>query len=383
MTDDRERASDVGPYGSERRLSELIIDLVPMREAITLDDLYEGLARSVMNTLRVDACLVSILDDGGKVLRDVAASVLPPAELNTVAEEYVLEEYPETQRAIEQLEAVEVAVGDEGASPEELAFLTELGYSRVMIQGFAIDGTKGIVEAYRTADRPFRSDDPEHVRLLVEFASNSYARIQTSTKLEEHYTRTIEALTSALEARDPYTEAHTGRIRDLAMAMALALRVPRPIRDAVHFGALLHDVGKIGISDTILQKPGPLSEAEWRIMKRHPEIGARMLRGMEFLAPALEVVLYHHERWDGRGYPEGLEGEDIPIAARIVAVCDAFDAMTTDRPYRDALPIDRALDELEGVAGTQLDPRCALLLVEVVQNIGVVDLEERFVRYAT
>ena len=373
----------IGP-AQERRLSELIVDLVPMREAVTLDDLYEGLARSVMNTLKVDACLVSILDEERNVLRDVAASVVPPAELNTLAQEYVLDDLPSTKAAIKARDSIEISVHDPEVSPEERAFLIEQGYSRLLLLGFTIEGElKGTVEAYRIDDRPFRSDDPEHVRLLVEFASNSYSRIQTATKLEGHYTKTIEALTSALEARDPYTQAHTGRIRDLAMAIALALRVPRRVRDAVHHGALLHDVGKIGISDAILQKPGSLSEAEWQIMRRHPEIGVRMLRGIEFLAPALDVVMYHHERWDGRGYPSGLRGDEIPLAARIVAVCDAFDAMTTDRPYRKGFSIEQALDELTGVAGTQLDPRCTLLLVEFIRSIGVEDLEERFVRYAT
>ncbi len=368
----------------DRRLSELILDLVPMREAVTLDDLYEGLARSVMNTVKVDACLVSSLDEERDVLRDVAASVRPPAELNTVAEEYSVDDYPETKAVIETLGTVEISVSDPDASPQERELLAELGYARVLLVGFAIQNElKGTVEAYRIADRPFRMDDPQHVRLLVEFASNSYARIRTSTKLEEHYLKTIEALTSALEARDPYTQAHTGRIRDLSTAMALAMRVPREIRDAVHLGSLLHDVGKIGISDSILHKPGPLNEAEWEIMRRHPEIGVRMLRGIEFLEPALDVVMHHHERWDGRGYPARLRGEQIPLAARIVAVCDSFDAMTSDRPYRKALSVDQALDELAGVAGTQLDPRCALLLVEVVRNVGRENLEDRFVRYAT
>jgi len=371
------------PRAGDRRLAELIIDLMPMREAVTLDDLYEGLARSVLSTLRVDACLVSSLDEERNVLRDVAASVRPPAELNTVAEEYVLDDFPQTEEAVESLTAVEISISDEAAATEERKLLDELGYARALIVGFKIDDLKGTVEAYRFEDRPFRADDPEHVRLIVEFATNSYARIRTSTKLEEHYTKTIEVLTSALEARDPYTQAHTGRIRDLSAAIALALRVPRDVRDAVHLGSLLHDVGKIGISDAILHKPGPLNEAEWEVMRRHPEIGVRVLSGVDFLEPALEVVMHHHERWDGRGYPTGLRGEEIPLAARIIAVCDSFDAMTSDRPYRKAMVVDLALNELASVAGTQLDPRCALLLVEVVRNLGLENLEGRFVRFAT
>jgi HD-GYP domain-containing protein (c-di-GMP phosphodiesterase class II) len=250
--------------------------------------------------------------------------------------------------------------------------------------GFWIeDDVKGTIEAYRMEDRPFRTDDPEQVDLLIEFAASSYSRIQLASKLEDHYTKTIAALTSALEARDATTQAHTERIRDLSMALALALRVPPDIRKAVNLGSLLHDVGKIGIADSILLKPGPLTEEEWSIMRTHPTIGERMLKDVDFLAPALQVVRWHHERWDGQGYPDGLREDQIPLAARIVSVCDAFDAMTSDRPYRPALSTETAINELIGAAGTQLDPRCALLLVEVVRSMGMDDLEERFVRYAT
>lgn len=368
----------------ERRLADLILDMVPMKKAESVPDLFAGLARSVVNTLKVDACLVSLLDEEKNVLRDVAADVVPPAELNMIAAEYELADFPATKAAIESKETVEIAVADHSSDENERKFLSDQGFSRMLLCGFSIEeNVKGTVEAYRLDDRPFRTDDPEQVDLLVEFAASSYSRIQLASKLEKHYTKTIEALTSALEARDAYTRAHTGRIRDLAMALALALRVPNDIRHAVNLGALLHDVGKIGIADSILQKPGPLTDEEWVVMKTHPAIGERMLRDVDFLAPALEVVRWHHERWDGTGYPDGLKADEIPLSARIVAVCDAFDAMTSDRPYRSSLPTEVALDELVAVAGTQLDPTCALLLVEVVRSMGADDLEERFVRYAT
>jgi HD-GYP domain-containing protein (c-di-GMP phosphodiesterase class II) len=233
-------------------------------------------------------------------------------------------------------------------------------------------------------DRAFRKDDPHHVDLLVSFAANAYSRIRLAEKLESHYMETIEALSSALEARDPYTEAHTGRIRDLAGALAVAMRLPAEVRRAVRLGALLHDVGKIGIADSILLKPGPLDDSEWEQMKMHPQIGERMLQGIEFLDRALPIVRSHHERWDGSGYPDGRAGEEIPMAARIIAVCDAFDAMTSDRPYRKALPVEAACDEIQRCSGTQFDPTCAMLLVEMVRGMGDTgDLETRFVRYAS
>ena len=144
----------------------------------------------------------------------------------------------------------------------------------------------------------------------------------------------------------------------------------------------MHDVGKIGISDTILGKTGALSDEEWELMRKHPVIGERMLTGVDFLKPALPVVRHHHERWDGQGYPDKLSGEEIPLAARIVMVCDAYDAMTSDRPYRKALSVSEACRELFQKSGTQFDPRCAAMLVEVVAEIGERDIEERFVRYA-
>jgi HD-GYP domain-containing protein (c-di-GMP phosphodiesterase class II) len=368
----------------ERRLADLILDLVPMKQALSLPDLFAGLARSVVSTLKVDACLVSLLDEERNVLRDVAASVVPPAQLNTIAAEYVLDDFPATRSAIEAKETVEISVSDPISDENERAFLERQGFERMLMCGFWMeDDVKGTIEAYRMEDRPFRTDDPEQVDLLIEFASSSYSRIQLASKLEDHYTKTIAALTSALEARDATTQAHTERIRDLSMALALALRVPPDVRKAVNLGSLLHDVGKIGIADSILLKPGPLTEEEWEIMRTHPTIGERMLKDVDFLAPALQVVRWHHERWDGKGYPDGLREDQIPLAARIVSVCDAFDAMTSDRPYRPALPTEAAINELIGAAGTQLDPRCALLLVEVVRSMGIDDLEERFVRYAT
>ncbi|MDQ3985532.1 MAG: HD domain-containing protein [Actinomycetota bacterium] len=379
-----ERGLGSPEFGAQRGISELMRDLTPMQEATDLPDLFAGLADSVVGAIHADACLVSLYDDERKVLRDVAASVRPPATLNSVAEEYRLEDFPATREVLETGRAMEASVADPDSDPRERGLLAELGFSRLLLSRFSVDGrTIGTVEAYRVSDRPFRRDDSRRVDVLCSFGANAYSRIQLAAKLEVHYMETIEALVSALEARDPYTEAHAGRIRDTAMALAVAMQLPGEKRRAVKLGSILHDVGKIGISDSILLKPGPLTEEEWAIMKSHPEIGERMLNGIDFLTPVLPIVRHHHERWDGNGYPDRLKGKSIPVGARIVAVCDAFDAMTSDRPYREAMPLDLACEELKRNSGTQFDPECVDLLVDVVSRMGDAHLEDRFVRYAS
>jgi len=368
---------------TERRIGDLIHDFAPMQKATDMPGLWAGLARAVLGAVKADACLVSLASEDRKVVRDVAASVVPPARLNALAEEYVLEDFPTTKQVIEGAGAVQISVNDGHADFAERSFLREMGFARVMLCGLDTeDGRIGTIEAYRLGDRAFRQDDPHHVEVLSAFAANTYSRILLASKLESHYMKTIEALTSALEARDPYTQAHTSRIRELSTGLAIALQVPEDVLQSVRLGSILHDVGKIGISDSILLKQGPLSDEEWEEMRQHPLIGERMLRNVDFLAPARPVVRHHHERWDGQGYPDRLRGERIPLAARIVAVCDAYDAMTSDRPYRSAMSIEDACDELIRCAGVQHDPMCTSLLVDIVNKVGEDDLEGRFVRYS-
>ncbi|HEY7875562.1 MAG TPA: HD-GYP domain-containing protein, partial [Actinomycetota bacterium] len=318
------------------------------------------------------------------VLRDVAASVVPPARLNRVVAEFRLSDFPATREVVDTGRWVEIAVSNTSDDASERTLLSQVGFARLLMCRLWIDEhTVGTVEAYRTEDRPFNCEDAGQIALLGTFAANAFAKIKMAEKLESHYTMTLEALASALEAKDPYTREHTGRIRDMAVALSVAMKIPAQQRRAVRLGSILHDVGKIGISDSILQKPGPLTDLEWEVMRSHPVVGERMLKGIEFLHDALPVIRHHHERWDGKGYPDGLAGEQIPLGARIVAVCDSFDAMTTNRPYRAAMTAEAACEEILTCAGTQFDPVCANLLVDALKKVGVDHLEERFVRYAS
>jgi HD-GYP domain-containing protein (c-di-GMP phosphodiesterase class II) len=176
---------------------------------------------------------------------------------------------------------------------------------------------------------------------------------------------TVRTLAASVEARDPCTGGHLERVCMLGMLLARAV-APREARDPeMAFGFLLHDVGKLGVPDSVLHKPGRLDAEEREIMRRHPEEGARILDGVPFLSRARDVVLHHHERWDGGGYPARLEGEEIPLWARIFAVVDALDAMTSERPYGRRLTLDEALDEIAAGSGSQFDPSVVLALTNV------------------
>ncbi len=217
----------------------------------------------------------------------------------------------------------------------------------------------------------------ERRRLVLEnlsYARGLENRVRSATQdleqafqdLNTAYDMTLAALSSAIDAREAGTGHHSRRVTLISMAFAERLRLPKEKLNDLSRGALLHDIGKIGIPDSILLKPGQLTAEEMMVMRRHSEIGFRILEPIPFLADAAVIVHHHHENFDGSGYPSGLSGTSIPWGARIFAVADALDAMTSDRAYRKAVSLDEALAELNRCSGTQFDP-------EVVTEINTMD----------
>ena len=179
---------------------------------------------------------------------------------------------------------------------------------------------------------------------------------ERSQQLKRSYRATVRALANAVEARDAYTGRHAERVAAYGLALAAATGIDPVDSPEMEFGFLLHDVGKVAVPDAILFKPSALAPEEEAIMRTHPVVGWEILREIDFLGSAKLVVRHHHERWDGSGYPDGLQGEDIPILARVFAIADALDALTTARPYRPATDFDSARREIEAGAGSQFDP---------------------------
>lgn len=186
--------------------------------------------------------------------------------------------------------------------------------------------------------------------------------------LQETYFATMKSLAQVVEAKDSTTRGHLERTQ--AYGVTLARRIDPGLADGpdLAYGFFLHDIGKVGIPESILCKQGPLSPEEWDVMRRHPTIGAHIVAPIRFLGQASLVIRHHHEWFDGSGYPEGLRGDQIPLAARVFAVADSFDAMTSDRPYRPAMRLERALQEIVGGAGTQFDPEVVKVFLDVVEE---------------
>jgi putative nucleotidyltransferase with HDIG domain len=193
------------------------------------------------------------------------------------------------------------------------------------------------------------------------------------------YNSTLSALVAALDAREHETSDHSQRVVRYTVAIAEQIGIRGEELDQIGRGALLHDIGKIGVPDSILLKAGPLTPSEWIEMRKHPEIGHQILQGIGFLSQAADIVLAHQERWDGGGYPRGLKGAQIPLGARIFAIADTLDAMTSDRPYRRGVSYDEARAEIARCSGTQFDPAC----VEAFLSIPIDTLNDLRERRAT
>jgi HD-GYP domain-containing protein (c-di-GMP phosphodiesterase class II) len=232
---------------------------------------------------------------------------------------------------------------------------------------------KGVLEVFQRA--PFSAND-DWKDTLETVATQTAIAIDNSemfdgmkrlnTELILAYDETIEGWAAALELRDHDTEGHSRRVTEHTLTMARAAGMSPDELTHVRRGALLHDIGKIGVPDNILQKPGPLDDNEWIIMREHPKISYQLLSKVMYLKPALDIPYCHHEHWDGSGYPRGLKGEEIPLAARLFTVVDVYDALTSDRPYRKAWTREQALKHIKAEAGKQFDPKVVKLFLKTL-----------------
>jgi HD-GYP domain-containing protein (c-di-GMP phosphodiesterase class II) len=260
---------------------------------------------------------------------------------------------------------------------EELAELVEVPENEVgrfVVAPLHLDA--GRVGALRAAigDREL---DRRQLLLFAGLAHQAKLAIEGAERyaeLERTFVSTVAALANALEAKDHYTSTHTRWITDMSLLVGRELALDRDALKRLELGALFHDIGKIGVPSEILQKPGPLTDEEFELVKAHPELGEKILAPIDRLADVRPIVRACHERWDGLGYPDGLEREAIPLESRIVLVCDAYHAMVSDRPYRSRLSGDEAVRRLHESAGSQFDPSVVDAFVRLYEADEVLSL---------
>jgi putative nucleotidyltransferase with HDIG domain len=323
--------------------------------------------RELTQLVNAVSCAISRLDNG--LLRAVAEYSSESGFLEPAERGYYLADYPATAATIEGRIPRAISVDDPLADPAELFVLREVGMQAVLIVPLVVETRAwGLIEIYDRQPRGFSTQELHLAELGAAQISALLAGFAHAEMVERLYRETLASLSNALEAKDEYTRHHTEEVVTLALAVAAELDLDPGAARNVELGAILHDVGKVRVPEPILNKPGPLDEAEWAVMKKHPEVGEHILAPIQLLRPILPIVRHHHERWDGTGYPDGLSARAIPIGARIVAVCDAYRAMTEDRPYRRGLPEPEKRQQLEQGAGSQFDADCVAALLRVLDR---------------
>ncbi|MEO0215941.1 MAG: HD domain-containing phosphohydrolase [candidate division WOR-3 bacterium] len=226
----------------------------------------------------------------------------------------------------------------------------------------------GVINIESYHEDTFDEDDVQTLTLIANQAAIAIENSRLYNSLKQSYLDSIKTLVSAIEAKDHYTYGHSERVRKYALQIARELKLSPQQIEELNYAGYLHDIGKIGINDRILTKPESLTPSEYEVIKKHPSIGHNILRSAHHLAGASQIIKYEHERYDGTGYPNGLKDGEIPIGARIIAVADAYDAMTTDRPYRQALSKKEAIKRLKENMGTQFDPKVVRAFLKIIKR---------------
>jgi putative nucleotidyltransferase with HDIG domain len=358
--------------GGNGQLAALLKVSLALGAARELHDVLQAAVEGGIDALGLDTGAVYLLE-GDRLTLGATTPPLPPGlpdKLRTAT----LYDHPHIEHAVREARPIAITeVRVERFSDAERAALESRSLRSVLYvpllvadqaEGVLIVGT--IEEAHE-----YTADDIDMCRALSAQIGLAIANAQlfesmqlAEAELRTAYDATLEGWSLALELRDQETSGHTERAAALAVELASRLGVPEQDLSHVRRGALLHDIGKMAVPDAILRKAGSLTEDEWAVMRRHPEYARTFLSQIEYLEPALDIPYSHHERWNGTGYPQGLRGEDIPLSARIFAVIDVYDALTSDRPYRKAWTKADALRHLRLQAGIHFDPEVVEVFVE-------------------
>jgi putative nucleotidyltransferase with HDIG domain len=350
--------------------AEPLSRLVSLSRAIAAEQVSQRMlrvaSRELTLLLNAEACLVSQLEGG--LLREVADYARSERQVARGLS-YYLADYPATEAVLESRVPCSISADDPGADSAEVFVLREMEMQAVLLVPVVVEKRPwGLIEVYDSRTRSFPGPERHLAELAAAQIGGLLAAYEHEERVQRLYRETLASLSNALEAKDAITSQHTEEVVRLAVAVAAELDLELGVVQSVELGAVLHDIGKVRVPEAILNKPGALTEEEWVVMRTHPEVGEQILQPIQSLQSILPIVRHHHERWDGSGYPDGLAGSAIPLGARIVAVCDAYRAMTENRPYRTALPEAQARNELEQGTGAQFDAECVRALLRALDR---------------
>jgi putative nucleotidyltransferase with HDIG domain len=336
-----------------------------MAESVDVDEVVRRVVDELHSTFGVYMAVVQRLDDDG-VLR-VVASAGPMAE---VLNAFLVFEQPVSTGVNGRVArtATSALVPDTRRDPDYVVRDPATDPLSELAVPILVDGCVwGVLNLEELRTHSFDRGDLTLLELVSAELGGALHRCKLYHELENAFTTTLTVLCSAAQASDAYTAAHEEDVAELATRVAAEMRLQPSEQRAVRYAALTHDLGKIAVPSHILNKPGPLDVDEWEVMRRHTIVGSELLRKIPFFADVHPLVRSHHERWDGGGYPDGLAGDSIPIGARILTVCDSYNAMVTNRPYRAALNGSEATAELTRNAGSQFDPGVVEALLRLVE----------------
>lgn len=361
---------------SAKELSTLLRVSSSLASTMELSQVLQIAIESAVELIGLDTGAIYTLEDEMLCLGATVPPLPPefPEELRCAR----LDDHPHIQEAISTKAPVylrDARAASLSAAEQVIAETREL----VSILYFPLllrESATGVFILGTTKEiRRFRRNEIDLSYILSFQVSLAIANVQlyqeareAITSLSQAYDATLEGWSRVLDMRDHITDEHTHRVADLTVALADRMGIPESERGHIRRGALLHDIGKMAIPDAILQKPDRLSEAEWLIMQTHPEKAYQILSQIDYLAPAAAIPYCHHEKWDGTGYPRRLKGDEIPVAARLFAVVDVFDALTSDRPYRKAWEKEQALMYIQEQSGKHFSPEAVRAFIEMVQS---------------
>jgi len=360
---ERTRREELGAlYDLSRALAEAAYDF---------DAILDLIARRTVETVRVTFARVAVLEG----TEFVACAAHPARVLDRdlgVGRREPAAAHPFCQRALEQNTPIVLRADSPEINDYERETLF-LGLAQTLClvplrSGERALGMLMLGEMRREAHAPFTPDKIRLAHSIGDQAASALHRAELYAELERAYLQTVLALANAVDAKDTYTADHAQRLAHMALAVGRELGMNARELEDLRYGAILHDIGKIGIPDAILKKPAKLDAAEWKEMRQHPIIGARILAPVPRLAGAARIVRHHHERYDGTGYPDGLAGEAIPLGARILTVVDSYSAIVDTRVYKTARSRDEAIAELQKHAGTQFDPRIVETFLQILER---------------